>query len=106
MVEPHGRSGIHDYTLALVAALSSKDVDVAIVGALDADWSNLPSDVVVERRLESFLHTPLGHCPSGQHHLGGTPPGGRQINSQATQTLGSVVSKSQAAGRQLTLSQS
>jgi glycosyltransferase involved in cell wall biosynthesis len=58
MVEPHGRSGIHNYTLALVAALSSKCVDVAIIGALDSDWSDLPSDVMVEHRLESFSHTP------------------------------------------------
>src|SRR4051812_28800642 len=36
----------------------------------------------------------------------GAPPGGRQINSKDTQTSGSVVSKSQAAGRQAGISQS
>jgi hypothetical protein len=36
----------------------------------------------------------------------GAPPGGRQINSKDTQTSGSVVSKSQAAGRQAGVSQS
>ena len=40
-----------------------------------------------------------------QFHLH-APSGGRQINSQDTQTAGSVVSKSQAAGRHLTVSQS
>jgi len=58
MVDPTGLGGVHNYTLALVAALSGKGVDVAIVGALDVDWSNLPSNVVVERRLEPFLRTP------------------------------------------------
>src|SRR4051794_3449038 len=36
----------------------------------------------------------------------GAPPGGRQINSKDTQTSGSVVSKSQATGRQAGVSQS
>jgi hypothetical protein len=36
----------------------------------------------------------------------GAPAGGRQINSKDTQTAGSVVSKSQAANRHRTLSQS
>src|SRR3954470_16504289 len=36
----------------------------------------------------------------------GAPPGGRQINSKDTQTSGSVISQSQAAGRQAEVSQS
>jgi len=58
MIEPQGWSGIHAYTLSLVAALSSKSVDVRIIGTSDGDWSDLPSNVVVERRLESFFRTP------------------------------------------------
>jgi hypothetical protein len=46
-----------------------------------------------------------GHCPPGQHHRY-APADRRQINSQDTQTAGSVVSKSQAAYRHPTLSQS
>ena len=44
--------------------------------------------------------------PPGQHHEGDAPPDGRQINSKDTQTSRSVVSKSQAARRHSTLSQS
>jgi hypothetical protein len=38
--------------------------------------------------------------------LSETPPGGRQVNSKDTQTAGSVVSRSQAARRHPTVSQS
>ena len=62
MIEPHGHGGIHNYTLALATALSSKNADVAIVGTSDGDWADLPRNVVVRRRLEivSFGHPP---CP-------------------------------------------
>jgi len=49
---------------------------------------------------------PLRSRPPGQHHEGDAPPSGRQINSKNTRTWRSVVSKSQAAKRHLTLAQS
>src|SRR5215210_6363499 len=79
----------------LVTATSNRQADGGSAGRSGGrDCDETECDQAPMRSL------PARPAPSG------APPGGRQINSKDTQTSGSVVSKSQAAGRQAGVSQS